>query len=144
MNLPTEPSTRPAPSVEMSTEMPAAASAASADPSPAGSSIAAPAAPAAPASIPAFAIGHITVRHAREWADYCSLVPSTLLPWGGSVVVRGQRLAVFNGEHPHTDTVVLRFPDAASALAWHASPAYQALIPLRDAAADVVLVAFGN
>lgn len=103
-----------------------------------------PPAAADDAAIPAFAIGHITVKHPQQWADYCSLVPSTLLPWDGTVVVRGRRLAVFNGEHPQTDTVVLRFPDAASALGWHASPAYQALIPLRDAAADVVLVAFEN
>ena len=143
MNLPPEPSTDPAPSIETSTDMLAASSAASSDPAQAGSSAPAPAA-AESVAIPAFAIGHITVRHAREWAHYCSLVPSTLLPWGGTVVVRGQRLAVFNGDHPHTDTVVLRFPDAAAALAWHASPAYQALIPLRDAAADVVLVAFEN
>lgn len=95
-------------------------------------------------AIPAFAIGHITVRQPQQWANYCSQVPATLLPWGGTVMVRGRRLAVFDGQHPHTDTVVLRFPDAAAALGWHASPAYQALIPLRDAAADVVLVAFEN
>lgn len=106
-----------------------------------------PASPPSPdptVAIPAFAIGHITVKQPQQWADYCSQVPATLLPWGGEVVVRGRKVALFNGMHPHTDTVVLRFPSADAAVGWHASPAYQALIPLRDAAADVVLVAFEN
>lgn len=93
---------------------------------------------------PAYAIGHITIKLPEQWRDYCSKVPATLAPWRGEVVLRGRRLAVFNGLHDHTDTVVLRFPDAAAVAGWHASPAYQALIPLRDAAAEVVLVAFDN
>ena len=32
--------------------------------------------------------------------------------------------------------------DAALARAWHDSPAYQALVPLREAGADVVLVGY--
>ena len=93
---------------------------------------------------PAYAIGHITVKSPERWRDYCSLVPATLAPWHGEVLLRGQRMAVFNGTHDHTDMVVLRFPDAAAAAGWHASPAYQALIPLRDEAADVVLIAYRN
>ena len=92
----------------------------------------------------AYAIGHITVKSMDKWCDYCRQVPATLVPWHGEVLLRGRRMAVFNGYHDHTDTVVLRFPDAAVAAGWHASSPYQALIPLRDAAADVVLVAFEN
>ena len=97
-----------------------------------------------PAAQAAYAIGHITVKQPEQWRDYCSQVPATLAPWHGEVLLRGRRMTVFNGVHDHTDTVVLRFPDAAAAAGWHASAAYQALIPLRDAAADVVLVAFEN
>ena len=55
---------------------------------------------------------------------------------------RGKLFAVFSGAHPHADTVVIRFPDAAAVRRWFDSPAYQALIPLREQAADVVLTAY--
>ena len=89
-------------------------------------------------------IGHITVKDADKWAQYRAQVPSTLAPWGAELLFRGQRAAVLSGEHAHTDTVVIRFPDVAAVDAWHASPAYQALIPLRRQAADLDLVVFSE
>jgi uncharacterized protein (DUF1330 family) len=38
--------------------------------------------------------------------------------------------------------VVGWFPDRAALEAWHASPAYQALIPLRTEAAEVDLLSY--
>ena len=90
----------------------------------------------------AYVIGHISIKDPEKWAAYRSQVPATLAPWNAELVFRGKRMAVFSGEHPHTDTVVLRFADADSARAWFASPAYQALIPLREQAADVVLIGY--
>jgi uncharacterized protein (DUF1330 family) len=87
-------------------------------------------------------IGHITVKDPEKWSQYRSNVPATLVPWGGEVILRGRRVKVFSGEHSHTDTVVIRFPDAGSAEGWYGSAAYQALIPLREQAADIVLVCF--
>ena len=37
---------------------------------------------------------------------------------------------------------VIRFPDPAAFRAWFDSPAYQALIPLREQAAEVTLVGY--
>ena len=51
-------------------------------------------------------------------------------------------MEVFCGEHAYTDVVVLRFPDPDAVAAWHASPAYQALVPLRDQAAEVLLIGY--
>jgi uncharacterized protein (DUF1330 family) len=90
----------------------------------------------------AHVIGNITIKDAGLWTEYRGKVPATLPAWGGELVLRGHRIAVFSGQSPHTDTVVLRFPDARAALGWFQSPAYQALIALRDQAADVVLVAY--
>ena len=90
----------------------------------------------------AYLIGHITVRDVEKWAEYRGRVPDTLKPWGGELVFRGRRVAVLSGEHPHADTVVIRFPNPAALAAWHESPAYQALIPLREQAADMVLIAY--
>jgi uncharacterized protein (DUF1330 family) len=92
--------------------------------------------------VAAYVIGHITVKDAEKWAEYCSKVPATLAPWGANLVLRGKRLAVFSGEHSYTDTVVIRFPDADAVVNWFRSPDYQALIPLRTQAAEVVLVGY--
>jgi uncharacterized protein (DUF1330 family) len=87
-------------------------------------------------------IGHITVRDAAQWADYRAQVPATLAPWGAEILFRGTLDKVLGGCHDHRDTVVIRFPDAGAIDGWFASAAYQALIPLRQRAADVVLLAF--
>jgi uncharacterized protein (DUF1330 family) len=92
----------------------------------------------------AYVIGHITVRDPEKWAEYRRRVPGTLAPWGAELVFRGRRVAVLSGEHAHADTVVIRFPSAATLAGWHGSPAYQALIPLRQQAADVVLIAYDS
>ena len=89
-------------------------------------------------------IGHITVRDEDKWAQYRAQVPATLAPWGAELLFRGQRAAVLSGAHAHTDTVVIRFPDAAAVDGWYQSAAYQALIPLRQQAADLDLVVFSD
>lgn len=90
----------------------------------------------------AFIVGHITVKDAEKWAEYCRRVPGTVAPWGGEVLARGTRTSVLAGEHDHTDTVVIRFPDTGSVNAWHDSPAYQELAKLRRQAADVVIISY--
>jgi uncharacterized protein (DUF1330 family) len=90
----------------------------------------------------AYVVGHLTVTDPEKWAEYRNLVPPTLEPWGGELVLRGKRVAILAGEHPHSDIVVIRFPDKEAADSWHASPAYQALIPLRQQAAEMVLICY--
>jgi len=90
----------------------------------------------------AYVIGHVTVKDPAKWAEYQGKVPATLAPWGAALLLRGTRIAVLSGEHRHTDTVVLRFPDPASVSGWYGSPAYGALKTLRAEAAEVDLVSF--
>ena len=94
------------------------------------------------APITTYVIGHISIKDAEKWDRYRSQVPATLAPWQAELVFRGEKLAVLGGEHRHSDTVVIRFPDAESANGWFNSAAYQALIPLRMAAAEVDLISF--
>lgn len=92
----------------------------------------------------AYVIGNITIKDQAKWVEYRDQVPDTLVPWNGEIVLRGNHATVLDGEYPHTDTVVLRFPDMASAQQWHNSPAYQALVPLRRQAAEVDLVSYDS
>jgi uncharacterized protein (DUF1330 family) len=90
----------------------------------------------------AYLVGNVTVKDAVRWAEYTRQVPDTLRPWGAELVFRGKKVAVFSGESPHADIVVIRFPDVAAMNQWFASPAYQSLISLREQAADVVLLGY--
>lgn len=90
----------------------------------------------------AYLIGHISVKDPEKWAEYCRRVPDTVAPWGASLVFRGEAAQVLDGEHSYTDTVVIRFPDRAAVDAWHQSSAYQAIVPLRKQAADVVIISY--
>ncbi|MFC5301964.1 DUF1330 domain-containing protein [Azospira restricta] len=87
-------------------------------------------------------IGHITVKDAAQWAEYRRRVPDTLAPWGAQLLLRGDKAAVLGGSHRHQATVVILFPDLDAVSGWHASPAYQALIPLRERAAEVDLISY--
>lgn len=90
----------------------------------------------------AYVVGHISIINTEKWAEYRAQVPDTLAPWGAELVLRGQQARVLTGAHPHSDIVVIRFPDLAAAQGWHASPAYQALVPLRQQAAVVDLITY--
>jgi len=90
----------------------------------------------------AYLIGHITIKNPEKWAEYRSKVPATIAPWGADLVCRGKWVATLCGEHNHADALIMRFPDADAINNWYHSLAYQALIPLREQAADVVLVSY--
>ena len=90
----------------------------------------------------AYVIGQITIKDPAKWQSYRDQVPGTLAPWGAELVFRGTRASVMAGSQPHTDVVVIRFPDQSAIAQWHASAAYQQLIPLRLSAADVDLSSY--
>ena len=92
----------------------------------------------------AYVVGQITVKHPEKWAQYRGLVPATLLPWRGELVFRAHQVHALSGACPHADIVVIRFPCLSDAEGWHSSAAYQALIPLRQEAADVVLLTYAS
>jgi uncharacterized protein (DUF1330 family) len=90
----------------------------------------------------AYLIGQITIKRPEMWAEYTRQVPGTLVPWGAELVFRGKQVAVLAGQNPHPDVVVIRFPNVAAVNQWFASAAYQSLIPLREQAAEVVLLSY--
>lgn len=92
----------------------------------------------------AYVVGHITVKDADKWAEYRSKVSATLTPWGGELVFRGKQSAALAGANPHPDIVVIRFPDLDAVNGWFSSAAYQALIPVREQGADMVLLSYAT
>lgn len=80
----------------------------------------------------AYVVNEIWVKDPEVFQTYVVQVPPTLEPFGGRYVVRSGATETIDGEPPGR-IVILAFPDRAAALAWRASPAYSAILPIRDA-----------
>ncbi|MFJ3199734.1 DUF1330 domain-containing protein [Streptomyces sp. NPDC086989] len=79
----------------------------------------------------AYAIAHLRPGAVNEDVlRYIEEIQSTMDPFEGRFLVHGAQAEVMEGPFPGT-VVVLGFPDIERARAWYASPAYQALAPLR-------------
>ena len=80
----------------------------------------------------AYVIVGVDVHDAEAYSDYTREVPTTLEPFGGRFLVRGGAFEAIEGDWPAARIVVLTFPTVAQAHRWHASPAYQAILPIRE------------
>lgn len=92
--------------------------------------------------MPAYIIGTIRVRDPEAWKAYVARVGATFAPFNGHVIFRGRKQAALSGAGHGERVVVAAFPDLDSLDRWHESPEYQALVPLRDQGAEVVLTAY--
>jgi uncharacterized protein (DUF1330 family) len=90
----------------------------------------------------AYLIGHITIKDPAQWKIYVEGVQKSLIPFGADIIFRAKRAAVLSGAHPYQSAVVIKFPNAPALHDWYHSKTYQALIPIRDQAADVVLISY--
>ncbi len=89
-----------------------------------------------------YLVGHIKVKDPALWQDYVAGVQESLAPFAAKVVFRGKLASILAGTHEHDFVVVIEFVDLATLDRWFHSATYQALIPLRDRAADVVITSY--
>jgi len=92
--------------------------------------------------MPAFFIATTTVNDTEKFQEYAGKAAQTFAPFGGEMVIRGKAGDTLAGHSDHRAVGVVRFPDMAALKAWYRSPDYQALIPLRDDAAQITLVTY--
>ncbi len=90
----------------------------------------------------AFIVVHVTVKDPEKFQAYAEGAPATVAEFGGEFLLRGQAKSVLCGEHGHQSAVVIKFPDQEAVTSWYNSTAYQALIPNRDEAADIVFISY--
>lgn len=87
---------------------------------------------AAPAK--AYLINEITVTNAAVYADYVRQAPAVVEAFGGRYLVRAGAVTPAIGEPPTARIVVVEFPSHQAAADFLASPDYQAILPIRQAA----------
>ena len=80
-----------------------------------------------------YVIDGVDVTDPDAYATYSRDVPATLEPSGGGFVARGGDYEVLVGELTAPRLVVIEFPDHERATVWHASDAYQKILPIRQA-----------
>jgi uncharacterized protein (DUF1330 family) len=89
-------------------------------------------------SAPAYFIFHTTIHDHERIAPYLATAMSTVKAFGGRRVLMGGPATPVEGEAPKGMTVILEFPDKATAEAWYASPDYQAILGLRLSSSDSI------
>lgn len=88
----------------------------------------------------AYMIVHVTVSDMEKFKAYSEAAKATLKTYGAELLFKGKVADVLTGEHDYKMSAVMKFPNDSSITEWYNSIDYQALIPLRDSAADIVLV----
>ncbi|MBO6638200.1 MAG: DUF1330 domain-containing protein [Roseitalea sp.] len=90
----------------------------------------------------AFFIATVAIKDGAKFADYASKFRATAAAHGGMPLLRGKVGKALAGPASHDLAAIAAFPDMAALEAWHASDAYQAIIPLRNQAADMTIIAY--
>ncbi len=87
----------------------------------------------------AYALGLLKdVKFGPDIVGYLERIDATLTPYRGRFLLHGQQPEVLEGSLP-VDVVAIEFPDIDHARRWYASPAYQAILPLRTKNASSVV-----
>jgi uncharacterized protein (DUF1330 family) len=82
-------------------------------------------------SAPACFIFHTTIHDREAIAPYLASAMATVTAFGGRRLLMGGPATAVEGKAPEGLTVILEFPSKATAEAWYASPAYQAILGIR-------------
>lgn len=90
----------------------------------------------------AFFIATIKVKNAEKFQEYGSKVPATIAAFGGELITRGQVKNVLVGNADNQVAAIVSFPDMEALQGWYDSADYQALISLREEAAEATIVAY--
>ncbi len=87
-------------------------------------------------TLPAYYVIEVCINDPERIKPYQIAVEKTFIAYGGKRIVAAGRLDPLEGDAPRGKIVILQFPSIEQAHAWHDSPAYQAIIGHRLAAAD--------
>ncbi len=92
----------------------------------------------------AFFVSTVKIKNKEKFQQYAKQAAETFATHGGEPVLRGQFDTVLAGEDDHDMVGIVRFPDRNALSSWYDSDEYQALIPLRDEAAEMTLVVYSE
>ena len=89
--------------------------------------------------MPALLSVTVQIKDPDRLKEYIAQVPATMAPFQAKMISRGKISKIINGEINHQIEAVFEFPSEEALESWHASDAYQAIIPLRNEVCDMTL-----
>ena len=92
--------------------------------------------------MPAFFIAQVKVKDGEKFQAYGAKAKAIFADFGAEVVARGNATGSIAGDLSHDVAAIIKFPDMEKLEAAFATDAYQAIIPLRDEAADLTIVKY--
>jgi uncharacterized protein (DUF1330 family) len=84
---------------------------------------------------PAYVIAEVQVTDPDTFKQYLAALPGTMAPHKVKTLTRAPAVALDSSTPPAGSVVVLAFNSMDDVKAWWNSPAYQAIIPLREKSA---------
>lgn len=81
---------------------------------------------------PAYYIAEFQLTDPEGIKPYSQNVESTFKPFSGRFIVRGGNMDIREGFGAQGRLIIIKFDSLTQAKAWYESPAYQALIPIRQ------------
>jgi uncharacterized protein (DUF1330 family) len=84
------------------------------------------------ATPPAYVLAEVQVKDAETFKQYLAALPGTLAPYKVRTLARSNPVALDASTPPAGSFVILAFNSMDDVKAWWNSPAYQAIIPLRE------------
>ena len=90
----------------------------------------------------AFFIATFNIKNPEKFREYASKAAATFAAYGGEIALRGKAEEALAGSLGHTTAGAVKFPDMDSLLRWFKSEEYQAIVPLRNKAADMTIIAY--
>jgi uncharacterized protein (DUF1330 family) len=92
--------------------------------------------------VTAFFIATAKIKNAEKMQAYARAAAATFPAYGGELVLRGKAIAPLAGANDDETAGIVKFPDADALARWYKSSEYQSIIPLREEAADMTIVAY--
>jgi uncharacterized protein (DUF1330 family) len=89
----------------------------------------------------AYLIAEVQVTDPDGWKQYLTALPATLAPFHEKTLARSPAVALDASTPPSGAVAILAFNSMDDLKAWWNSPAYQAIIPIREKSAKTRLYA---
>lgn len=90
----------------------------------------------------AFLIAYVTVKDGEKMQAYAKAASESMQPYGGKVLTKGIADKQLAGSHDEQNVAIISFPDLEQLESWYNSDNYQAIVPLRKQAADIILTSY--
>jgi uncharacterized protein (DUF1330 family) len=92
--------------------------------------------------MPAFFVATNSIKDSEKFEEYVPKAIETIKSFGGETLLLGKADGALTGSVNHQFVGITRFPDMTALNNWYESEAYQALVLLREEAAETVIVKY--